>query len=756
MHSALNVASHRVVEKLSTNATAESSSQSSNACHSFGSIECVHESERLEPLKFRVNERFQETESFSAYLSIDDDCFHRSYNVSIQSPSRSRPPPNVQKKQIPLLFSPLIQNNAKRLNTKEKLVTHEERWDFQSSLAGKHQQGRNSLDVSCRFFTPDSLRFGVPPKTASILTDFSFNGDFLGKHELPSFLDMFGKLFPNLKHLTLKKRHDCTEKSAGSFYPKDNYEGLYFAIDEKMEVFNETWEEGKDTKATVDKALLEKVDGYLRRAQEEASRMQRLYVLYRLPGLITINGVEVTDQERKLASPSTPTGCKVNREDWLTHAMAKNKDGGEKKSIQYFCSDEDCDNGDTDDESYEIHLDSDVDVIKCHSTPDSSTLDRKCPELIVESTFKLQQIKKDAIVAKGESLPSPNSLLGETLQKTETSSEIQKDILVEKNPNSTSAIPQPTNVIPKGFGLFPHTGRAISTRPESSTQETVNHVTASDDMNCLSTCANIDGSVSYPEKTASKSIEKSFTERSSPKKKAPAKKLSSSNDSSKTSLPTADKGLDSFLAKDKKSLADPETRAQIALTEMTDIAISGHLLSKCFPNSIDKSKVENKTPGLLSSTEMKDGIPSRLKNDAKEEILSPGEKDKNSVKSHKESRRKGKKKKSDSSDSKDSLNEVPSMVKVRLKKGKKKGNLRPPPSPASIMRKFSYPRQKKQNKRRFISPFLKRRKDTTPDMMNSVMDELEDDDDSTEMDDDSELDQCSKEVLVCGSPPKVT
>jgi len=56
-------------------------------------------------------------------------------------------------------------------------------------------------------------------------------------------------------------------------------------------------------------------------AEKEAMRMKRLYILFRLPDIRSINLEPVTDEERRMAHPNVPHGAKVPKEHWLTRAM---------------------------------------------------------------------------------------------------------------------------------------------------------------------------------------------------------------------------------------------------------------------------------------------------------------------------------------------------------------------------------------------------------------------------------------------------
>jgi hypothetical protein len=50
--------------------------------------------------------------------------------------------------------------------------------------------------------------------------------------------------------------------------------------------------------------------------------MQRLYIIYRLPDLLSIDEQPVSDEERHLARPQRPSGTPVKKDQWLTKAMA--------------------------------------------------------------------------------------------------------------------------------------------------------------------------------------------------------------------------------------------------------------------------------------------------------------------------------------------------------------------------------------------------------------------------------------------------
>uniref|UniRef100_A0A7S3Q9T0 Uncharacterized protein n=1 Tax=Chaetoceros debilis TaxID=122233 RepID=A0A7S3Q9T0_9STRA len=106
------------------------------------------------------------------------------------------------------------------------LQTPEQRWKYQSKLAGDHQQSVYILDVSRKKIPPLALLKGITPVMAKKITEFRYNGDHLkGLHsdeytgpttismrqgyeegygfDLPSFLDVVENHFPNLLSLSL-------------------------------------------------------------------------------------------------------------------------------------------------------------------------------------------------------------------------------------------------------------------------------------------------------------------------------------------------------------------------------------------------------------------------------------------------------------------------------------------------------------------------------------------------------------------------
>ena len=286
--------------------------------------------------ELETNEEDQESLS----TSTPEECSPpRLKSDVLQSPSRLRVVPIVTTTKIPLFYSPLAegyQGTANvaaltKLNAAD-LISYENRWDYQSSLAGCHQQSLYVLDLSHRPLHPATLKFGVTPEMAQKITDFRFDKDSVGRHDLPSLLDVIINLFPQLKHLTLKCQSKCqiANGNADKTFDLKVDEGRVFSADGS-----------EDERSLGDAKLLAKFDANIAMAQRENERIERLYLLYRMPSLSSINGLLVTEEERKVARPDTPLGHKVKNYEWVNHA---NLLSGTEMNV--CCTDEQSDDSD--------------------------------------------------------------------------------------------------------------------------------------------------------------------------------------------------------------------------------------------------------------------------------------------------------------------------------------------------------------------------------------------------------------------------
>jgi hypothetical protein len=155
------------------------------------------------------------------------------------------------------------------------LQEHDERWKHMSLQAGPHQQDGSVLDLTSRRTSPQTLKVGVPSQVASRVRELHLHME----DSLPEWLDVVSSLFFNLQH-------------------------LYTFISGAEEENNNT----------------------------ESARMRRLYILYRFPDLISIDGKPVTKVERQLARPSSPNGYKVKREDWVIPTNVEESSDSEEES----------------------------------------------------------------------------------------------------------------------------------------------------------------------------------------------------------------------------------------------------------------------------------------------------------------------------------------------------------------------------------------------------------------------------------------
>lgn len=138
----------------------------------------------------------------------------------------------------------------------------DERWKQISDQAGSHRQDGATMTIG-RKITPEALRIGMTKQAAGRVRCLNLWLDH-DKDILPEWLDVIAPVFVNLEHLNLTE-----------------------------DVFP-----GEDEMAV-------------------SSRMRRLYILYRLPFLKSIDDVLVTSEERQIARPNDPNGNRVLKSEWV-------------------------------------------------------------------------------------------------------------------------------------------------------------------------------------------------------------------------------------------------------------------------------------------------------------------------------------------------------------------------------------------------------------------------------------------------------
>ena len=221
---------------------------------------------------------------------------------ALSTPKRGGGGGSSRIKHSPLIDAPPTPNpNAKD----SRLITPKDRWKAMSELAGSHKQSLEVLDLSNRSLPAQALKYGVPRKTAESVTVLRYDGNLVGEgddgtNDLPAFLDIVVQLFPRLQHLSLQNNPCSPGNSMGGASPL---------------------REAK-LPANVDPKLKSKLDAAIDAANREQRRIQRLYIIYRLPDLLRIDEEPVSDEERHLARPQRPAGTPVKKDQWLTKAMA--------------------------------------------------------------------------------------------------------------------------------------------------------------------------------------------------------------------------------------------------------------------------------------------------------------------------------------------------------------------------------------------------------------------------------------------------
>jgi hypothetical protein len=169
------------------------------------------------------------------------------------------------------------------------LIQHDERWKYLQEQAGQHgQTGQvQYVNVKDKDMTPAALRSGMPLQAAARVLSLHLELDERDDR-LPAWLDVITTVYFNLQHLYLGRASTTDiyiDRNDGS---QDNLQ-----------------ESQSQTAAS----------------PKISNRIRRLYILYRLPDLLSIDGITVTDKERLLARPNDPNGARVKREEWVESSL---------------------------------------------------------------------------------------------------------------------------------------------------------------------------------------------------------------------------------------------------------------------------------------------------------------------------------------------------------------------------------------------------------------------------------------------------
>ena len=169
--------------------------------------------------------------------------------------------------------------------------------------------------------------------------------------DLPKFIDVVEHLFPNLLHITFdpskvkeeKQQHQQhqhpsldehetkteseTESNEANIDPSNSDTSIQQQPQPQKNLTNVQSNSKTNTTNTTSSPLFHNnlfpslTSQNLEIAKREVNRMKRLYIIFRLPKLLSIDFEPITEEERQMARPAGPNGCKVKKEQWLTKAL---------------------------------------------------------------------------------------------------------------------------------------------------------------------------------------------------------------------------------------------------------------------------------------------------------------------------------------------------------------------------------------------------------------------------------------------------
>jgi len=669
-----------------------------------------------------------------------------------QSTTVAHHPSIIQQKQTKHHSIPCITQVLPR----GQLADHAQRWKFQSLLAGSHRQSIHILDLSHLTISPKSLKYGVTPKVAETVTDFRFNS--VGRHELPYFLDLVATLFPNLEHFTLLEdgsKESCDEM-VNERIDKEN-KNVQDDSQSQVQVYSADLEEDdeNDPECGVSTKSIQSIpvvmslsdcnvpDLTFQLVERESERMQRLYILYRLPDLVSINKKNVTDKERMLARPMTPSGHKVRRQEWLTQAMATN-DGtrtfGDEQMLSesYYNDMKYVENSRQSLSSIREDRHQHDDFYSPNATVNprasyntvTEAIERELSTANFDSSFSsasepfTSSSKFDIPSSSTGSSTSGNAVIrvsNDNIAPLPSQSFTEMSCAKESPGRSIGIGSQQSMTSPnrsQNLGMFPHTNRSIVRTPKRNSSTAYNSPRST---KCITPKHNTTtNNLNSPASKKSCNYQNMVSSTNQAQNTNNANSSRDHNTTTTRSLPlkssnfcTTKSNLESFLAKDKASNHEPNPIP--VPSEVTDVAIAGHLLSKC---NLGTHEMEKENAFFTEAASP----------DFNFSQLSPYDTgDSNSRKKVRNIRRREKKERK-------AMPLVGSMVRVKFKKDKK--TFLPPTSPASTMRDFPAPRNNSKKKR-----------------LASVIDQMEDeeDDDDDNDDDDDEESAEQPEILAYDS-----
>jgi hypothetical protein len=187
------------------------------------------------------------------------------------------------------------------------------RWRYMAELAGQHRQPHDILRVNLdRVSAPAALVAGMPSRIGRLIQTLHLPlAD--DASQLPEWLDAIATAFPHLLHLHLQGDKDEHDDDVQEDVEKDN----------ELQTKDKEVENGSRGPPSQAKAGLVESDHKPKTLSDEVL-VRRLYVLYRLPRLQSMDGEPFSEQEQKLARPRDHRRSQADDEDSPAAVTDKN------------------------------------------------------------------------------------------------------------------------------------------------------------------------------------------------------------------------------------------------------------------------------------------------------------------------------------------------------------------------------------------------------------------------------------------------
>ena len=192
-----------------------------------------------------------------------------------------------------------------------------------------------TINVSHRNITPCALFTGVQHLPTQYVMELNFAGNPLSTEDdqwsLPQFLDKVSCVFPNLQHLHVTVDRINTSSDLGRSEDEEEEEEVMEDVSNThFENYSSVTMASRSSSTFVDINYAKQHPSRRTSTTQQQQQQQiaimpsdefylRLYILYRIPDLKSINGVPVTTYEQELARPNCPSGVPIsNLQEWMS------------------------------------------------------------------------------------------------------------------------------------------------------------------------------------------------------------------------------------------------------------------------------------------------------------------------------------------------------------------------------------------------------------------------------------------------------